>query len=101
MNTVGDDCGKWSFRGGWRRPWLDGGGRCRRQLPRRMEAAMVDGTAPSSDGGDSGRATAADGVARGGQRRPRRGGRGGRRLRRRKEATVADGDDDEGMEPGP
>ena len=34
---------------------------------------------------------AADGVAPGGRRRPRRGGRGGRRLQRRTEAKVADG----------
>ena len=60
-------------------------------LPRRMEAAVADGTAPSSVGGDSGRAAAADGVARGGQRRPRRGGRCGQRLQRRMEATMADG----------
>ena len=47
--------------------------------------------APSSDGGDSGRAAAADGMARGGPTRLRRGGRGGRWLQRRVEATMADG----------
>ena len=62
----GNDRDKWSFRGGWRRPWLDGGCRSGRRLPRRMETAVADGTAPSSDGGDSGRAAAMDGVARGG-----------------------------------
>ena len=89
MKTVGDGRGKWSFRGGWRRPWLDGGDRSGRRLPRRMQAAVADGTTPSADGGgDSGRASAVDGVAHGGQRQPRWGGSGGRRLQWR---TVADG----------
>ena len=52
---------------------------------------MSDGTAPPSNGGDSGRAAVADRMARGGRRRPRQGGRGGRWLQRRTEATVADG----------
>ena len=111
MKTVGNEHGKWSFRSRWRRPWLDGGNRSRRQLPRRMEAVVVDGTAPSADGGDSGRAATADVVApvvvEGGQggvavadggsssRRRRRwrmeadgGGRGGRRRQWRMEAAM-------------
>ena len=101
MKTVGNEHGKWSVRSRWRRPWLDGGNRSRRQLPRRMEAVVVDGTAPSADGGDSGRAATADVVApvvvEGGQ-----GGvavvddnsSGGRMRRWRMEAMVADGGGD-------
>ena len=49
--------------GGWRHPWLDGGGRGKRRLLWRMEVAVANGTAPLANGGDSGRAAAADGVA--------------------------------------
>ena len=63
---MGDDRGKRSFGGGWRRPWLDGGGCSGQWLPQRMEAAVADGTALLSDGGNSGRVASADGVACGG-----------------------------------
>ena len=98
MKTVGNEHGKWSVRSRWRRPWLDGGNRSRRQLPRRMEAVVVDGTAPSADGGDSGRAAVADGAApvvgeggRDGVAVAEGGSRAGQRRRWWTEAPVADG----------
>ena len=63
MKAVGDGHGKW--RQPWRMtvPAADRGGRSGRRLPRRMEAAMADGAAPSVDESDSDRAVAAHGAA--------------------------------------